>query len=162
MNIALYPGSFDPITVGHMDIIKRSAKLFDKTYVVVADNKDKEHSFTIEERMEILKASVDLIDKVEVISYNGIVSNLINELNAGVLVRGIRNNIDFEYEVKIEQFTSATSNAETIYLTPKPNHVFVSSSFIRTFIKSGFIDKAEKFMPKESFNTMLKIIEKRT
>jgi len=150
--IAIYPGSFDPLTNGHLDIIRKSSKLFSLTYVIVANNSDKKHMFTPAERFLFVEEAVKCIANVKVISYEGIISNLAKELKANIMVRGIRNNIDLEYEFAIEEFTRATNkDIETIYFSPEKEHIFTSSSLIRNLLKSGFKEQVKSYVPENIF-----------
>jgi pantetheine-phosphate adenylyltransferase len=160
--IAIYPGSFDPITNGHVDIIERATKLFiaRKVHVVVANNRDKKHMFEIDERMAIAEASLShLKDKIELVSFEGIISDYAKEKNADVLVRGIRDYTDFSYEIQLEQFTRQTSSLETVYLSPYTSHLNTSSSLVRMFIQSGNIAEAKNYMCKEGFYAMEEILK---
>ncbi len=148
MNIGIYPGSFDPLTIGHFDIIEKSAKLCDKLYVIVANNDNKKHLFDNAQRYNMVSEATKHIANVEVITLNnGYVSNKAKDLNANLLIRGIRDSIDLSYEFSLEQFTRATnSNLETIYFSPKPENMFVSSSLVRNLLTAGFKEEASKFL----------------
>lgn len=162
--IAIYAASFDPIHNGHIAIIDRATKLFiaRKVHVIVASNLDKKHMFNIDERMEIVKNSLShLKDKIEIISYSGIIADYINDNNVDVSVRGIRNSTDFSYEVQLEQFTRDTTGIETVYLSPYTNDLNTSSSLLRMFIQSGNIQEAKKYMNYNGCQTMVKILESR-
>lgn len=160
--IAIYPLSADPMTSGHVDIIERATKLFisRKVHVVIANNRDKKHMFEIDERMAIATASLShLMDKIELVSFGGIISDYAKEHNADVMVRGIRNSTDFDYEIQLEQFTRQTSNLETVYLSPYTSHLNTSSSLIRMFINSGNVPEAKNFMHKNGFYAMEEILK---
>jgi len=162
--IAIYPLSGDPFTAGHFDIVNRADKLFISRdiHVVIANNRDKKHFLSIDERLAIAKASLGkLNDKVKLVSYDGIISEYAKEHNADVMVRGIRDGLDFSYEVQLEQFTRGTSDLETVYLSPYTEHLNTSSSLVRMFIQSGNILKAKEYMVPEGFETMLELIERR-
>lgn len=162
--IAIYAASFDPIHNGHIAIIDRATKLFiaRKVHVIVANNLDKKHMFNIDERMEIVKNSLSYLkDKIEIISYSGIIADYINDNNVDVSVRGIRNSTDFSYEVQLEQFTRDTTGIETVYLSPYTNDLNTSSSLLRMFIQSGNIQEAKKYMNYNGYQTMVKILESR-
>ena len=98
MNIAVYPGSFDPVTNGHIDIIKRSAKLVDKLYVAVFVNSDKKHLFTLEERQELLRRTLGDIKNLHITSFEGLLIDFVKKVNADVIIKGLRDNKDFDYE----------------------------------------------------------------
>lgn len=161
MNIGIYPGSFDPLTRGHFDIIEKSAKLCNKLYVVVANNDSKKHLFDINQRYSIVSEATKNIKNVEVIVLNnGYVSNKAKELNANLLIRGIRDSIDLNYEFSLEQFTRSTNdNLETIYFSPKPENMFVSSSLVRNLLNAGFKEEAVKFLVPTNAEEVLKYIK---
>ena len=103
MKIAVYPGSFDPVTFGHLDIIKRSAKMFDKLVVGVLANNSKTPLFSAEERVNMLQEATSHLDNVEVMSFKGLLVDFVQETNASVVVRGLRAITDFEYELQMAQ-----------------------------------------------------------
>lgn len=152
MNIGIYPGSFDPLTRGHFDIIEKSAKICEKLYVVVAHNENKKHLYDLEKRFLMVCAATKDIPNINVVKLDkGTVSSLAKDLKANLLIRGIRDSIDLSYEFSIEQYTRATNeNLETIYFSPKPENMFVSSSLVRNLLNSGFKDEAAKFLVKDT------------
>lgn len=159
--ISIYPLSADPITNGHVDVVDRATKLFisRKMHVVITNNRDKKHMFSIDERMAIAKAVLaHLMDRIELVSYEGIISDYAKEHNADLMVRGIRNSTDFDYEVQLEQFTRSTSNLKTVYLSPDTNHLNTSSSLIRMFVNSGNIATAKNYMHSSGFDEMQQIL----
>jgi len=148
MKIAIYPGSFDPITNGHVDIIKRGSKLFDKLYILLSRNVSKQSFFTLEERIEFIKRATTKLDNVEVIvSENKLTVDFAKSVNASVILRGLRAATDFEYE-----FTMAMTNAklnpniETVFLTADNEHMYLSSSTIKEIAK--FSGDVSNFVPK--------------
>lgn len=158
MNSAIYPGSFDPMTKGHIDVIEKSLHIFDVIYVVVAINPDKNHMFSIEERTEIVRKSLSNINvpknkKVYIVSFKGIISTLAKELKVSSMIRGMRNAHDMQDEYAIEQFTENSTNKEviTVYFSPSPIHIFTSSTLVRNFIKGGFFEKIEKYIDKDAY-----------
>ncbi|MFV0497876.1 MAG: pantetheine-phosphate adenylyltransferase [Candidatus Fimivivens sp.] len=132
MRIAVCPGSFDPVTYGHLDIFKRASKLFDKVIVVVVINPDKQPSFSTEERMQMIREVVAEYPNVEVDSYSGLLINYVRDKNAVAIVKGLRAMSDFEYE-----FQMAITNkklypgAETVFLTTGLYNLYLSSSLVR-------------------------------
>ncbi len=132
MNRIIYPGTFDPITLGHIDIIERAKELCDELVIAVMVNPVKETTFTEMERVEMIKESVKHLDNVKVVSKSGLTVNLAAEMNAKALVRGIRAVMDYEFEMR-----TATANLmlnpdiETIFLIAKPKYSFVSSSVVK-------------------------------
>jgi len=166
MNIGIYPGSFDPITVGHIDIIEKAIKLFDEVHVVVAVNYDKTHMFSIKDRREIVNTAIEQIKvphgkKIIVVSYEGIVSRYAKSVNANGMIRGLRNHIDLQYEQNIEQFTKKTApEVETIYFSSEAKNLFTSSSLVRQLIMVGNIKEAKSYMSPISYNHIVNIINK--
>lgn len=163
--IAIYAGSFDCIHSGHIEIIRRAVSLFPSrmVHVIVADNKNKKHFFTAEERYNIVIASLkDLEGKIKIVQFDGIISDYANDNNADVMIRGIRNATDLDYEIALEQFTRNTSKVETAYLTPYSEHLNTSSSLIRMFLQSDNVAEAKKYMDKDGFYTLTQILKNRS
>ena len=132
MAIAMYPGSFDPITKGHLDIIERASKMFDEVFVAVMVNPRKVCTFTSDERINHIKKCVAKYPNIKVVSGSGLTINLAKELGASILIRGIRAVADYEYEL-----SQATTNMmldndiETVFLVAKPEYSFLSSSIAK-------------------------------
>ncbi|MEN4053214.1 MULTISPECIES: pantetheine-phosphate adenylyltransferase [Sulfurimonas] len=146
--IALYPGTFDPITNGHFDIIERARNLFDEVIVAVAESKDKKPMFTLEERIHMANVAVKEIDGVRVVGFDNLTVELAHEHDAGVLIRGLRAVSDFEYELQLGYLNNSLDESiETVYLMPKLNHAFISSSIVRNLLK--FNGKTEHLLPRE-------------
>ena len=146
--IALYPGTFDPITNGHFDIIERACRLFDEVIIAVAESKDKKPMFTLDERIEMAKAATAKIDGVRVVGFDNLTVELAHELDAGVLIRGLRAVSDFEYELQLGYLNNSLDDTiETVYLMPKLKHAFISSSIVRNLLK--FNGKTEHLLPRE-------------
>lgn len=130
--IAIYPGTFDPITNGHVDVIERASELFNKVYVVIAINSKKTTLFTEDERLEMAKESLSQIDNVEVITYQGLTVECAKELNASAIVRGIRAISDYEYEFQIALMNRKLApNVHTVFLLPNEKYTYLNSSIIR-------------------------------
>lgn len=138
MTIAIYPGSFDPVTLGHLDIIRRASKRFDKLIVCVMVNSSKHPWFTIEERKEMLAAVTKDFQNVEVDSFDGLLVDYMAQNDISVIVRGARNIEDFEAEnVMARANKSIAGFAETILLFSDPRYTFLSSSFVKNVGKYG-------------------------
>ena len=138
MKIAVYPGSFDPITNGHLDIIKRGANVFDKIIVAVLVNVDKKHLFEIDERVELIKKVTRDIENVEVRSFNGLVVNFLKECNTNILLKGIRTNSDYEYELQMTFMNNELdSNIETVCMMSSSKNLHISSSCVKQVAKFG-------------------------
>ena len=145
-SIALYPGTFDPITNGHFDIIKRAKSLFDEVIVAVAVSKDKNPMFTLKQRIQMVEMAVENIEGVRVVGFDNLTIELANEHEAGVLIRGLRAVSDFEYELQLGYLNnSLDENIETVYLMPKLKHAFISSSIVRNLLK--FNGKTDHLLP---------------
>lgn len=133
MNAAIYPGSFDPMTLGHLDVIKRASKMFDKLIVSVLDNKAKNALFSVEERVSILKEATKDLPNVTVDSFNGLLIDYASQKDIHVSVRGLRAITDFEYELQIAQTNSKLSNGnlDTVFLTTSLEYAYLSSSSVK-------------------------------
>ena len=138
MRVAIYPGSFDPITNGHLDIITRGSKVFDKLIVGVLVNIDKVGVFSIEERVELIKRVTSHLENVEVISFNGLLVDLAKKNNAKVILKGLRAVSDFEYEFQMALMNSQLdSEVETLFMTTAAANSFLSSSSVKQVAKFG-------------------------
>lgn len=138
MRVAIYPGSFDPVTNGHLDIITRGAKVFDKLIVGVLVNIDKVGLFPIEERVELIKRTTKHLDNVEVVSFNGLLVDLAKKNNARVILKGLRAVSDFEYEFQMALMNSQLdSEVETLFMTTSAANSFLSSSSVKQVAKFG-------------------------
>jgi pantetheine-phosphate adenylyltransferase len=138
MKIAVYPGSFDPITNGHLDIIKRGAKVFDKIIVAVLVNVDKKYLFESEERVELIKKVTSGIENIEVRSFNGLLVNFLKECNTNVILKGLRTASDFEYEFQMAFINNELdSNIETVCMMSSSKNIHISSSTVKQVAKFG-------------------------
>lgn len=148
MSTAVYPGSFDPITNGHIDVIKRGARVFDKVIVAVADNPAKQALFTKEERVDMIKDVSKPYRNVEVDSFDGLVVDYVHRKKAGVILRGIRTISDFEYEYQMA-LTNRTfaGDIETVFVMTHEEYSFVSSRLIKEAVSMG--GDVSSFVPKD-------------
>ena len=139
---AIYPGTFDPITNGHLDIIKRACKIFDEIIVAVATSESKKPKFSLNQRLEMIEVVTKDFPKIRVISFSSLLVSLSDELNANIIIRGLRAVSDFEYELQMGYANSSLKEElETIYLMPSLEHAFVSSSVVRSILHfDGKID----------------------
>jgi pantetheine-phosphate adenylyltransferase len=137
--IAVFPGSFDPITLGHLDIIERAVPLFDKIIVAIGTNSSKNYMFSLEQRIKFIEESVAKFDNVEVMSYNGLTVDFCDEVNAQFILRGLRNPADFEFEKAIAHTNRAITNhnIETIFLLTSSGKAYISSSIVRDVMRNG-------------------------
>jgi pantetheine-phosphate adenylyltransferase len=143
---AIYPGTFDPITNGHLDIIKRACHMFDEIIVAVADSEAKNPMFTYEQRIKMVEAATEELPKIKVIGFDNLLVNLSDELDANIIIRGLRAVSDFEYELQMGYANaSLKKELETIYLMPSLEHAFVSSSVVRSIL--NFDGKVEHLVP---------------
>lgn len=138
MRTAVYPGSFDPITNGHLDIIKRSSKVFDELVVGVLINPQKKGLFDIEERVELIERAVKDIPNVKVESFSGLLINFLRQKNAKVIVKGLRAVSDFEYEFQMSLMNSKLDpNIETVFMMASSGNSFLSSSSVKQVAMFG-------------------------
>ena len=161
MKTAVCPGSFDPVTRGHIDIIKRAAKLFDKVIVVVMFNFNKPNSyFTASERVDLLKRSLTEVDNVEVDMYSGLLAEYTDKKGACAVVKGLRAVSDFEYEFQ-QALTNKKLNPEleTVFLTANAEHMYLSSSVVKQVCEFG--GDISEFVPEEVCSDIITRIKER-
>lgn len=138
MKIGMYPGSFDPITLGHMDIIERSAKIVDELYVAILTNSNKNPLFSVEERVKMLKEIYKNHEHIHVVSYDGLLVDYAKENNVNVIIRGLRAVTDFEYELQIAQTNRVMApTVDTIFLTTNLAYAYLSSSIVKEVASYG-------------------------
>ena len=148
---AIYPGTFDPITNGHLDIITRACHMFDEIIVAVADSEAKKPMFSLDQRIEMVKVATKDFPKIKVIGFQGLLVDLSDELDANILIRGLRAVSDFEYELQMGYANaSLKKELETVYLMPTLEHAFVSSSVVRSIL--NFDGKVEHLVPKAALD----------
>ncbi len=143
LKTAIYPGSFDPITKGHLDVLKRAGDIFDKVIIVVSVNVNKKSFLPLEDRLALIKESCKEMDNVEVDSFDGLTIEYAKKRNANVLIRGLRAVSDFEYEMQLSQANSAlASDIHTVFLITKPKYNFISSGTVREIaLMNGDVSK---------------------
>lgn len=138
MRIAIYPGTFDPITNGHLDILERALKLFDRVIITVARNTSKKPMFSAEERLELIKAAVKNFDHVEIEYFDGLLVEYAHKKNASAVVRGLRAISDFEYEFQMALMNRKLDDSlETVFLMPNEKYTYLNSSIIREIARFG-------------------------
>ncbi|HAK06881.1 MAG TPA: pantetheine-phosphate adenylyltransferase [Spartobacteria bacterium] len=138
MRRAIYPGSFDPITNGHLDVIERARKLFDEVIVAVAHNDEKEALFSLEERLRFLQDSIGKIDKVRIAQFDGLLVEFAVAQKASAVIRGLRAVSDFEFEFQMALMNrKLETGVETIFLMPKEEYTYLSSRIIKEIARLG-------------------------
>lgn len=159
MKIAVYPGSFDPVTCGHLDIIKRSCKLFDKVIVAVLNNSQKAPMFSVDERVELIKKCTKDIDNCEVQSFSGLLVDFVHQSGAQSVIRGLRAISDFEYEFQMALLNKKLADdIETVFMVTNLNCLYISSSVVKEICHYG--GNAEGLIPNEIINDIKDKIEK--
>ena len=134
---ALCPGTFDPVTNGHLDIVGRAAGLFDRVVVAVVENPDKEPLFSASERVGMLREAVSELDNVEVASFSGLLVDYARSREVGAIVKGLRAVTDFDYELQMAQMNQRLSGIDTFFISTSPQHSFLSSSLVREVARFG-------------------------
>ncbi len=152
---AIYPGTFDPITNGHVDLISRAASIFDRVVVAVAANRDKSPLFDVDQRVDLARQVVGQFDRVEVIGFDGLLVECARQIRARVVLRGLRAVSDFEYEFQLAWMNRRLSaDFETIFMTPAEQYAFISSSMIREIAKLG--GNVSEFVPERINRALVK------
>lgn len=138
MQRAVYPGTFDPMTMGHVDLVKRASKLFDSVIIAIASSDSKKPMFSLEERIEIGDKIFADDPKIEVVGFSGLLVNFAKDNDANILIRGLRVVADFEYEFQLANMNRAMSpDIESVFLTPKEEYSYISSSLVKEIATMG-------------------------
>ncbi|PYJ12233.1 MAG: pantetheine-phosphate adenylyltransferase [Verrucomicrobia bacterium] len=146
MRRAIYPGSFDPVTNGHLDVVDRARKLFDEVIVAVAHNDQKHPLFTLEERLDFLRSTIGKLDKVEIAPLNGLLVNFAVARQATAVIRGLRAVSDFEFEFQMALMNrKLEATVETIFLMPKEEYTYLSSRIVKEIARLG--GEVGEFLP---------------
>jgi pantetheine-phosphate adenylyltransferase len=144
---AIFPGSFDPFTVGHAYIVGQSLQLFDKVIIAIGSNSTKQYFFPLEKREEALRKLYKAENRIQVLSYQGLTVDLCHKMNAKFIVRGLRNGIDFEYEKSIAQMNREMNREiETVFLLTASNYAHIQSTIVREIVRNG--GDISSFIPK--------------
>jgi pantetheine-phosphate adenylyltransferase len=145
MRRAIFPGSFDPITLGHVDIINRALPLFDEIIIAIGINAEKKYMFTLEERVQFITQNYVNEPKIKVETYTGLTIDVCEKFNVDFILRGLRNPADFEFEKAIAQTNRKMSTIETVFLLTSAATSFISSSIVRDILRNG--GSIEGFVP---------------
>ncbi len=137
MKRAIFPGSFDPITLGHLDIIQRGITLFDELVIAIGVNADKKYMFPLEKRKQFIEEAFKNEPKIKVVTYKGLTVNFCKEIDAQFILRGLRNPADFEFEKAIAHTNRKLSEIETVFLLTSSGKSYISSSIVRDVIRNG-------------------------
>lgn len=148
MSRAIYPGSFDPVTFGHLDIIERSSKMFDEVIIGVLCNSAKKSLFTVEERVDMIRKMTEKYDNVKVMSFEGLLIDFAKKVDATIIIRGLRAVTDFDYEIQIAQTNKVEyDKLETIFMATSLQYSYLSSTIVREFASYG--GDISRFVPEE-------------
>ena len=159
MQIGVYPGTFDPITNGHLDIIKRASRLFDRLYIVIPNNVNKKTFFTLEERIDLIKDATKGIDNLVITHTDLLTVDFAKKIGAKVLVRGLRMVSDFEYELQMEALNKTLNpEVETIFIMASHEYSFLSSSSVKEIASFG--GEFEKFVPLNVYHAIKEKLSK--
>jgi len=153
MKIALYPGTFDPLTLGHLDVLKRACGIFDKVIICAAINEDKSPLFTIQERVELIHANLLDLPNAEVAKVDGLLVDFARKVGAMALIRGLRAVSDFEFELQMAQMNrNLDEEVETLFLVPNEAYTFISSKLIKQVATYG--GDVRKFVPRNVYEAL--------
>jgi pantetheine-phosphate adenylyltransferase len=159
VKIAIYPGSFDPITKGHLDVIKRTAKLCDELIVAVVYNPNKNSLFDLKERIDMIENSIENLDNVKVDSFVGLLTDYVMEKNTNIIVKGLRAVTDFEYEFRMALMNKEICNdIETLFMMTSPEYSFISSSMVKEVAMLG--GQVDIFVTDYVYEKLIEKIEK--
>ncbi|MCD2197100.1 pantetheine-phosphate adenylyltransferase [Actinomycetospora endophytica] len=134
---AVCPGSFDPVTLGHVDVVRRAAAMFDEVVVAVAVNPNKQGTFSVDERRELIAGAVGDLPNVSTAAFTGLLVDWCREQGVGVIAKGLRSDTDYAYELPMAQMNRHLTGVDTVFLTADPAHTFVSSSLVKEVARGG-------------------------
>ena len=146
MKKAVFPGSFDPLTLGHCEIIEKATQVFDQVIISVGNNSEKKYRFSLDQRLNFISSEFNNNSKILVEKYDGLTADFCKNKNIKHIVRGLRNPADFEFEKQIALFNNSLENLETIFFLTSSENAFISSSIVREIIDNG--GNYKKFVPK--------------
>ncbi len=154
--IAIYPGTFDPISLGHEDILSRATRMFDKVILAVATAHHKKTLFTLDERMDMAREAMAAYPQIEVAPFSGLARDFVRQHNASVMVRGVRAVTDFDYEFQLAGMNrQLMPDVETVFLTPNPQYQFISSTFVREICLLGGEDDGRNLVSAGVYQRMM-------
>ena len=136
MKKAVFPGSFDPLTLGHCDIINKSLDLFDEIIIAIGENSDKKNMFSMDDRKKFIHDEFKNQEKLKILTYDGLTVNFCKKIDANFIVRGLRNPADFEFEKTIAQTNKKLTGIETVFFLTSPETAYISSSIVREIISN--------------------------
>lgn len=139
-SVAMFPGTFDPLTYGHLDIIERASRMYQRVIVAVGNNPEKAPLFTSQERVEMLQSKLEHLPNVEVLPYEGLTARFARDIGAGVILRGIRDNVDLHAELELANTNMMISDMETVFLMASSQHALTSSTLIKQIVEIGGYD----------------------
>ena len=157
--IAVYPGTFDPVTHGHTDLVTRAARVFEKVIVAIAESPHKAPLFSLEERIQMTRGELKGLENVEVVGFDNLLMDFVHEMGAGVIVRGLRAVSDFEYEFQLASMNRhLAAEVETLFMTPDEAYSFISSSLVKEIARldgdvSEFVGSEVRAALRERFGT---------
>ena len=137
MRTGLYPGTFDPVTIGHLDVVERASRIFDRLIVGVGDNPEKACVFSLQERLAMMRREVAHLKNVEVKAFRGLMVDFAKAEKISVVLRGIRTVSDLEYEIQMAFTNRSSAGIETVFIAPKPEHAFINARFIKEIARGG-------------------------
>lgn len=159
MSIAVYPGSFDPITCGHLDIIRRSSQLYDEVIIAVLNNSTKKPLFSAQERVQLIEKSIASIPNCRVIYFDGLLVDFVTQQGASVIIKGLRAISDFEYEFQMALLNKKLNpNIETLFMVTNANYSYISSSIVKEIANLG--GNFKELVPEEIYEDVKQKIEK--
>ena len=157
--IAIYPGSFDPITNGHVDLIKRASKIFDEVIIAITQNANKSSFLSIEQRVGAVESSIESLSNTRVLSFNSLLVDFARDHNAQIIIRGLRAVSDFEYEFQLSGMNKRlNSEIETLFMTPSEEFANISSSLVREILSLG--GDISPFVPPQVKTILLDTLQK--
>ena len=152
--IAVYPGTFDPITNGHSDLVTRATRMFDRVILAIADHPEKSPLFSLDERIAMAESVLDNNTKIEVVGFSGLLIDFAEQMDAKIILRGLRAVSDFEYEFQLASMNRRLNREiETIFLTPSESHTFVSASLVKEIAK--YQGNVRQFVHEDVFNALI-------